>query len=49
MESEPQNSEFRNNTDSFHPCLYSSRLFRPEIVMKANIMNLDQTAPLGAV
>ena len=22
MESQPQNSEFRNNTENFHPCIY---------------------------
>ena len=25
MESQPQNPEFRNNPENFHPCMYFSR------------------------
>ena len=40
MESQPQNPEFRNNPEIFHPCL---------IAGIANYMDPDQTAHKGAV
>ena len=48
MESQPQNHEFRNYPENFHPCLYTNALWT-NLIMDANIMNPDQTAPKGAV
>ena len=49
MESQPQNPEFRNNPENFHPCVMSATYIqmqsRQPLIMKANTMNPDQTAP----
>ena len=33
MESQPQNPEFRNNPENFHPCIYSNYLDRYQLTL----------------
>ena len=43
MVSQPQNSEFRNNPENFHPCLWAS-LPENMILLHTNIKGGDQPA-----
>ena len=37
MESRPQNSEFRNNPENFHPCLYRESYMSAHVLL--NLLN----------
>ena len=42
MESQPQNSEFRNNPENFHPCAQKDFLIGPMIpILKFEAVNMS--------